>query len=372
MRETRHRLLCGDARRLEALSDATIDLVVTSPPYPMIAMWDDLFAGLDPAIGTLLAAGEGQGAFEGMHRLLDTAWSEMHRVLRPGGIACVNIGDATRSIAGSFSLYPNHARILSSCLAAGFECLPLILWRKQTNAPTKFMGSGMLPAGAYVTLEHEYILVLRKGPKREFSSAGERERRRRSAFFWEERNTWYSDLWDLKGARQALAGAASGRDGERASAELQAARSRSGAFPFELAYRLISMYSVQGDTVLDPFAGTGTTLWAALCAGRNSIGIEIDSQLARGVFGRRAENPLKTELVRAELNAYLDERLARHRDFVSRSRSSEGSPRREVGHHNAPHDTPVVTGQETGLAIDLIDEIRADGEGVLVATYREA
>ena len=77
----------------------------------------------------------------------------------------------------------------------GFQSIPLILWRKQTNAPNKFMGSGMLPAGAYVTLEHEYILVLRKGSKREFKKAEEKRNRHESAIFWEERNIWYSDIW---------------------------------------------------------------------------------------------------------------------------------------------------------------------------------
>ena len=87
--------------------------------------------------------------------------------MKNGGIACINIGDATRTLNDVFCLYQNHTRIASSMLRIGFLSLPCILWRKQTNAPNKFMGSGMMPPGAYVTLEHEYVLILRKGNKKE-------------------------------------------------------------------------------------------------------------------------------------------------------------------------------------------------------------
>ena len=128
------------------------------------------------------------------------------------------------------------------------------------------MGSGMLPAGAYVTYEHEYVLVLRKGRRRWFGNEEEKRLRRQSAFFWEERNTWFSDLWyDIKGTPQTLVS--------------KEARDRSAAFPFELAYRLISMFSIKRDVVLDPFAGTGTTLAAALAAGRSAAGMETDNSL---------------------------------------------------------------------------------------------
>ena len=102
--------------------------------------------------------GDGNSAFELMHRLFHNMWGEVFRVLKYGGIACINIGDATRTIHKHFRLYLNHARILSKCIELGFSNLPNIIWRKQTNAPNKFMGSGMLPPGAYVTLEHEYVL----------------------------------------------------------------------------------------------------------------------------------------------------------------------------------------------------------------------
>ena len=261
--ETIVKFLHGTAVDMEQLADASVDLIVTSPPYPMIEMWDESFSEQDEQISACLSGARGRDAFELMHAVLDRVWIEIHRVLKSGGIACINIGDATRTFDGDFQLYSNHSRILHRFLNLGFAALPDILWRKQTNAPNKFMGSGMLPVGAYVTYEHEYLLVLRKGRRRDFTSAQEKDRRRESAFFWEERNVWFSDVWfDIKGAAQALVD--------------ETARQRSAAFPFELAYRLVCMFSIKGDIVLDPFAGTGTTLAAAVASGRNAVGIDRD------------------------------------------------------------------------------------------------
>ena len=274
METTRHEIRFADSRCMSAVGDGTIDLIVTSPPYPMIAMWDEQFAAADPLIGAALSEQDGVRAFELMHSALDEVWSECHRVLRPGGLACINIGDATRKIGGEFRLFSNHSRILQKMASLGFSILPDILWRKPTNAPNKFLGSGMLPAGAYVTYEHEYILIVRKGGLRRFSSA-DKARRRRSAFFWEERNAWFSDVWvDLVGTRQPL-----GNGG----VDTLEARARSAAFPFELAYRLIQMHSLIGDTVLDPFLGTGTTTATTIASGRSSIGFEIDDSLERPI-----------------------------------------------------------------------------------------
>ncbi|MFP4331518.1 MAG: DNA methyltransferase, partial [Spirochaetaceae bacterium] len=162
MFDTSHQMHSGDARDLGFLADESVDLIVTSPPYPMIAMWDEVFRSLSPEAGRALDEGQGWLAFGRMHESLHLAWGEMVRVVRPGGIVAINIGDATRTVGDRFSLYPNHARVLTACTDLGLESLPCIIWRKPTNSPTKFMGSGMLPGGAYVTLEHEYILIFRK------------------------------------------------------------------------------------------------------------------------------------------------------------------------------------------------------------------
>ena len=344
--KTTARLLHGDATCMGGAGDESVDLVVTSPPYPMIEMWDGLFRQQVPGVEEALGAADGDRAFALMHGHLDAAWREVHRLLRPGGIACINIGDATRTLAGEFRLYPNHSRVISALSQLGFVPLPDILWRKPTNAPNKFMGSGMLPAGAYVTYEHEYILIARKGKRRRFSQPGEKALRRQSAFFWEERNSWFSDVWfDLRGAGQKLVDPAS--------------RERSAAFPFELAYRLVCMHSVKGDVVLDPFSGTGMTSAAAMAAGRNSIAVEIDRGLlavAEDMIGSLA----------GFANAYTRERLLRHVEFTRR-RAEEGGVMKHV---NRNYLFPVVTSQERDLIFNDITSI-SSGNGSICARYDE-
>jgi len=184
--KTKHKIVYGDAREMKDVKSKSVDLMITSPPYPMIEMWDEMFDKQNPDISKAIKEYNGNLAFELMHKELDKVWKEVYRVLKIGGIACINIGDATRSLNSKFQIYPNHARILNYCSSLGFHALPHILWIKETNKPDKFMGSGMLPVGAYVTLEHEHILILRKGDKREFKKPEEKLNRQKSAFFWEE------------------------------------------------------------------------------------------------------------------------------------------------------------------------------------------
>ena len=208
-------------------------------------------------------------AFELMHQKLDRTWKSVFRVLKKGGIMCINIGDSTRTLDDIFKLYNSHSRILNFCISIGFSSLPSILWKKSTNSPNKFMGSGMYPVGSHVTLEHEHILIFRKGQRREFLTKEEKNNRHESAFFWEERNAWFSDTWrGMQGKLQDI---------------YSNERERSAAFPFELAYRLINMFSVKNDLVLDPFLGTGTTTKAAICSQRNSIGFELSEGLSEPV-----------------------------------------------------------------------------------------
>ncbi len=350
--QTEHRLYYKDARSLDFLNDESVHLVVTSPPYPMIEMWDDTFIALNGEIGFALAKGDGRAAFTLMHGELDKVWRELFRVLKTGGFACINIGDAARSTGGRFQLFPNHFRILQSFWELGFDPLPVILWRKQTNAPNKFMGSGMLPAGAYVTLEHEYILIFRKGPKRQFKTEEEKRNRQESAIFWEERNRWYSDLWDFKGIRQNMADADLRGD----------LRRRSGAYPFLLPYRLINMYSVYGDIVLDPFLGTGTTTFAALACGRNSIGCELDPK-----FAGFLQEKLQAPDLPGVLNEYHRVRIQEHLKFLEQYKEKGHQP----GYVNNFYQFPVITKQETGLKFYQIDEIRPKTRDCYVSFYAE-
>ena len=317
-----------------------MDLVVTSPPYPMIEMWDDLFVSLDTSIKKRLVESEGAAAFEKMHTVLDPVWKEVFRVVKPGGFACINIGDATRKLGVDFRLYSNHSRIIQKMTSLGFSSLPMIIWRKQTNAPNKFMGSGMLPAGAYVTLEHEYILIFRKGAKREFRSSEEKLIRQQSAIFWEERNLWFSDVWmDLKGASQSL----------NSNGDL---RLRSAAFPFDLPFRIINMYSRKGDIVLDPFLGSGTTTLAAIACARNSIGIELDPEFKSVVFGNITEKS-------TNLNTRIEKRLADHKTFIDH-RIKSNKAAQYTNHH---YGVNVVTRQEKNLFLNRIKDVQVDEAG---------
>lgn len=246
----RLRLIRGDARHLDSIASQSVHLVVTSPPYPMIPQWDALFRSL------------GASDYPGMLGVLSDAWCECHRVLVPGGLLAVNMGDALRTEKEAFQLWPNHAETLSAARRIGFHALPYILWKKPFNKPNAFLGSGFEPPNAYVTLDCEFILLFRKGRLRRFPRHD--PSRAASRFSRAERDRWFSQIWsDIRGAPQRS------RNG------------RSGAFPPALPERLIRMFSVVGDTVLDPFAGTGTTLWAAVALGRNAIGVEWNPTIFR-------------------------------------------------------------------------------------------
>jgi len=198
------------------------------------------------------------------------------------------------------------------------------MWHKPTNAPNKFMGCGCL-CGAYVTSEHEHILIFRKGTKRTFTDE-ERQLRRESAFFYEERNAWFSDQWDIQGAKQKMDGS----------------RERSAAYPLELPYRLINMYSMKGDTVLDPFGGLQTTSKAAMLLGRNSVGYELDKLLKPLIMVNLESSPTYNHLAHG--------RLLRHLDFIKN---------RECKYHNSNLNCNVVTNYETDIRLDVIKEIQA-------------
>lgn len=328
--KTEHNIFFGKSQSMTRVETESVDLVITSPPYPMIQMWDEVFNSQNPAIRTNLCEGNARAAFELMHAELDAVWKECYRALKSGGFLCVNIGDATRTINGSFELFNNHSRIVDTCTKLGFTNLTNVIWRKQTNAPNKFMGSGMLPCGAYITLEHEYILVFRKGGKRLYASQAEKSERMKSSFFWEERNVWFSDIWDFKGVKQKI--------------ENPESRDRSAAFPLEVPYRLINMYSQKGDIVLDPFMGLGTTAQAAILLGRNSVGYDIDKTL----------QPLIRDTIMSfsvgDMNKVLRSRYDKHLVFVGERVSAKGA----LKHMNSKIKCPVMTGQETGIEFNYL------------------
>lgn len=215
---------------MEDIENDSVELVVTSPPYPGIEMWDEL------------------GSWEEIMSTIYLVVSECQRVVVDGGIICINIGDAPRTTDDGFRVYPNHAWLMVFSDLIGLTPMTPIHWKKPTNKPNSFLGSGFEPPNAYVMLDIEHILVFRNGDKRKT----DRLLRRASAYTKEERDTWFSQEWNIKGEKQ---------DGR-------------ATFPPEIPYRLIRMFSLLGDTVLDPFSGTGTTLQIAQALGRDAIGYD--------------------------------------------------------------------------------------------------
>lgn len=267
-----YHVVIGDSRQMRTVPENSVHLVVTSPPYPMVEIWDRFFAA------------ESASTYDEMHAYLDQVWREIRRVLVSGGIVCINVGDATRTRNGVFRLYANHSRIIESFERLGFITLPYVLWKKPTTKPhykgkAAFLGSGFLPPNAYVTIDMEYILIFRKGSRRTFEPKD--VTRYSSKYEKKERDEWFSQVWNIKGARQTLEGF------ER----------RIAAFPDEIPTRLIRMFSIIGDRVLDPFLGSGTTMKAAMALGRKCTGYEKLPELKQIIKRTVGSDSSKIEFV---------------------------------------------------------------------------
>lgn len=331
-----HEIIISDSRNLSSyIKHNSINLVVTSPPYPMIEMWDSLFHSLNNNITRELIRAKPNIAFELMHQELDKVYGECIKVLKPDGIICINIGDATRTINGFFQMYTNGNRTVKYFLSNGFTQLPSIIWSKPTNAPNKFMGSGMLPTSPYITLEYEHILIFRK-QKREFKSLSEINNRQSSAFFQHERNVWCSNIWTINGVKQK---------------NINKSRNRNGAYPLMIPYRLISLFSVKGDTVLDPFGGTGTTAVASVALNRNSIVVEIANDYKEEILNRIRKSI-------EPINILNKGRISKAKQVANE----------KFKYFNKLEGIQVRTSQEQRLVIPIIKNI-VDDEKRLVVNY---
>ncbi len=243
------RLIRGDARELGFLPDATVHLVLTSPPYWNLKRYNEIPGQLGHIAD-----------YEAFLTELNKVWTEVFRVLVPGGrLVCV-VGDVCRSRRefGRHVVYPLHADICVACRRLGFDNLNPILWHKIANAAYEvengrggFLGKPYEP-NAIIKNDVEYILMQRKpGGYRKPTD----QQRVLSRLTRQEYQDWFQQIWSLPGA---------------------STREHPAPFPYELAYRLVRMFSFVGDTVLDPFCGTGTTLLAAAHTGRHGIGVELD------------------------------------------------------------------------------------------------
>lgn len=249
---TTHRLHLGDARDLSWIPDASAHLVVTSPPYWTLKKY---------APGNEHQMGHFED-YEHFLAQLDMVWRECRRVLAGGGRVCCVVGDVCvpRKTGGRHYLVPLHSDIQVRARRLGLDCLQPILWNKIANGATEAEGNGAgfygkpYQPGGIIKNDIEYILFLRKGG--EYRSVPTLQKAL-SMLTREEMKAWQRSIWnDLPGS--------STREGHPAP------------YPVELAERLIRLFSFAGDTILDPFAGTGSTSQAAIMSGRNSIANDIE------------------------------------------------------------------------------------------------
>ncbi|MGB9005097.1 MAG: site-specific DNA-methyltransferase [Candidatus Aminicenantales bacterium] len=262
MLQTFHRLINGDARNLSFLSDESVHLVVTSPPYWNLKQYKE-----NPdQLGHI-------EDYEAFLAELEKVWRHVFRILVPGGrLVCV-VGDVcvARRDFGRHLVFPLHADICVICRRIGFDNLNPIIWHKIANASyevsngSKFLGKPYEP-NAIIKNDMEFILMQRKPGGYRKPSNSQREASKISK---DEFARWFQQIWNIPGA---------------------STKHHPAPFPMEVATRLIRMFSFMGDTVIDPFCGSGTTMVAAMRTGRNSVGVEIEPE-----YCRQAARYLKAE-----------------------------------------------------------------------------
>ncbi len=248
--KTKHKIIIGDCRRMTEIPDKSVHLVVTSPPY-----WSIKDYGHEGQIGY-------HEKYDEYLVSLRQVFAECYRALHPGCRMAVNIGDQYLSAAdhGRYRVLPIPSDLAVIGREIGFDFMGSIIWQKISTTNTSgggaWMGSMYYPRDGHVTYEHEYILLLRKPG--DWPKAATPEAKENSRLTKEERQSWFRGVWDdIHPDRQ---------------------KSHIAMFPVELPRRIIKMYSFWGETVLDPFMGSGTTAKAAAIMGRNSIGYEINPE----------------------------------------------------------------------------------------------
>ena len=245
---TNHTVVIGDARFMGQVEDCSVQLVVTSPPY-----WQLKDYGSADQIGY-------NDSYEDYINNLNAVWHECFRVLQAGCRLCVNVGDqfARAVYYGRYKVIPIRTEIIRFCETVGFDYMGAIIWQKPTTMNTtggaSVMGSFPYPRNGIVALDYEFILLFKKQGR---APAISREVKEQSKLSTEEWRRYFCGHWNFGGAKQ---------------------QEHLAMFPEELPRRLIKMFSFVGDTVLDPFLGSGTTTSVAKQLRRHSIGFEINAR----------------------------------------------------------------------------------------------
>lgn len=245
--DTKHKIIIGDSRNMSELGGKSVHLIVTSPPY-----WQLKDYGSEKQIGF-------NDTYEAYIQKLNGVWSECGRVLNDGCRMVINIGDQfTRAATyGRYKVIPIREEIIRFCESIGFDYMGAIIWQKKTTMNTtggaSVMGSFPYPRNGMVEIDYEFILLFKKLGK--YSNNIEAEIKKESEMTKEEWRKYFTGHWNFAGVKQGK---------------------HIAMFPEELPRRIIKMFSFAGETVLDPFLGSGTTTKIAASLGRNSVGYEIN------------------------------------------------------------------------------------------------